>query len=121
VTELRLVAQQQGLRMPASIAPIQKHFPRWMIAGLLIPLPTVLGCLLFIYWAALSRVSPLLETLVLVLVAAGVLSCVMLPLAIGSIAKKQSELSVRNVAQIVPAVLVSLGFVWLIAVTFLSP
>ena len=63
-------------------------------------------------------VSPLLEALVLVMLALSTFSCVMLPLAISSIARKRSELSVRNVALIVPAALVSLAFIGFIAFVY---
>jgi len=62
--------------------PMQKHFPKWLVVGLLVPLPTVLGCVLFIRWAALPRVSPLLMALVFAMLALGVLSCVMLPFGV---------------------------------------
>jgi uncharacterized RDD family membrane protein YckC len=111
VTQLRSNAYQQRLRTSALVVPMQKHFPRWMIAGLLVPLPTVLCCVLFLYWAALPRASPLLKILVFAMFALCVLSCVVLPLAVSSIVRKRSELSLRNVAQIVPAALVLLAFI----------
>ena len=114
VTQLR-TAYQQRLHTSPLVVPMQKHFPKWLAAGLLVPLPTVLSCVLFIRWAALPRVSPLLKALVFAILALSVLSCVMLPLAVSSIARKRSELSVRNVAQMLPATLVSLTFIGFIA------
>jgi uncharacterized RDD family membrane protein YckC len=118
VTQLQLLAYQQQLFTSTSEVQIQKHFPKWMIAGLLVPLPTIVCCVLFLLWAALPRVSPLLEFLALVMFALGMVSCAMLPLAISSIARKRSELSVRNVAQIVPAAIVSLAFIGFVALAF---
>jgi len=118
VIQLQSIAYQQRLRTPTSVVQVQKHFPKWMTVGLLVPLPTILSCFLFLLWAALPRVSPLLEPLVLVMLALSTFSCVMLPLAISSIARKRSELSVRNVALIVPAALVSLAFIGFIAFVY---
>jgi uncharacterized RDD family membrane protein YckC len=117
VTHLR-AAYQERLHTSALVVPMQKHFPKWLVVGLLVPLPTVLGCVLFIRWAALPRVSPLLMALVFAMLALGVLSCVMLPLAVNRIVRKRSEISVRNVAQMLPAALVSLAFIGFIAFVY---
>jgi uncharacterized RDD family membrane protein YckC len=115
VTQFQLMAHQQPLR---SVVLMQKHFPKWMIAGLLVPLPTILCCVLFLLWAALPSASPLLEFLVFVMFAFSVLSCVMLPLAISGIAKKRAQLSVGNFVQIAAAGIVSLAFIGFIAFAY---
>jgi uncharacterized RDD family membrane protein YckC len=109
-SELRTAYQQQ-LHTSVLVVPTQKHFAKWLIAGLLIPLPTIVSCFWFIGWARLTSVSPLLEALVIAMFALGLLSCVMLSLAFNSIVTKRSELSVRNAVQMVPAVLASVAFI----------
>lgn len=64
VTELR-TAYEERVRTSSLVAPIQKHFPKWLITGLLFPLPTVLCCVLLMRWAGHPRISPLLKALVL--------------------------------------------------------
>jgi uncharacterized RDD family membrane protein YckC len=114
VTQLRS-AYQERLLSSALVVSSHKHFPKWLAAGLVIPLPIIFCCLLIIGWTALPSASALLRALVFAMLALSVLSCVMLPLAVNSIVKKRSELSVRTVAQMLPAAFVSLAFIGFIA------
>jgi uncharacterized RDD family membrane protein YckC len=111
-------AYRQQLLTASPVVLRQKHFPKWMIAGLLVPLPFVGFCILYLLWAKPQRVSPLIEMMILAMLALGVLSCVMVLIAISSIARKRSELSMRNVAQMLPAAVVSLAFIVLIMFAF---
>ncbi|MGO9935571.1 MAG: RDD family protein [Steroidobacteraceae bacterium] len=108
-------AYQERLRTTALVEPTHKHFPKWLVAGLVAPLPTILCCLMFIGFSALPATSIVLRTLVFAMLALSVLSCVMLPLAVNSIARKRSALSVRTVAQMLPAAIISLAFIGFIA------
>ncbi|HEY6621397.1 MAG TPA: hypothetical protein VIY68_17765, partial [Steroidobacteraceae bacterium] len=62
-----------------------------------------------------SPTSTLLRALIIAMLTLSVLSCVMLPLAINSIVRKKSALSVRTVAQMLPAAIISLAFIGFIA------
>jgi uncharacterized RDD family membrane protein YckC len=118
VTHMRAAAHVQELDSSASAVPMQQHFPKWLIAGLLVPLPSALICFFFLLWAALPRASPLLSALVLAMLALGLLACVMLPIAINKLVRKRAELSARNVAQVVPAALASLAFIGFVAYVY---
>ncbi len=111
-------AYQEGLLSSVLVVSTNKHFPKWLAAGLVAPLPIICCCFLFIGWAALPSGSALLRTLVFAMLALSVLSCAMLSWAVNRIVRKRSKLSVRTIAQMLPAVLVSLVFIGFIAFLF---
>jgi uncharacterized RDD family membrane protein YckC len=113
-TQLRS-AYEERLHTTSLVEPPHKRFPKWLVAGLVIPLPTIFCCFLFIGFAALSPTSTLLRALISAMLTLSVSSCVMLPLAVNSIVRKKSELSVRTVAQMLPAAIISLSFLGFIA------
>jgi uncharacterized RDD family membrane protein YckC len=118
VTELRS-DYVDGLRTSSHLVESShKHFPIWLLAGLVMPLPTIFVSMSFIGWAALPRTSPVLRPLAFAVLSLGVLSFVALPIAASRIVKKQTELSARTAAQMLPALLVSLAFIILIVFFF---
>jgi uncharacterized RDD family membrane protein YckC len=114
VAERRNTYLERLLTASPSLESGHEHFPSWLLAGLVMPLPTIIVSVLVLGWAALPRTSPVLRALVFATLSLGVLSLVALPIAAGRIAKKQTKLSPRTAAQMLPAFLVSLAFVILI-------
>lgn len=117
VAQLRRAYQERLLSSGLDVSP-HTHFPMWLAAGLVAPLPIIFCCILFIGWTKLPSVSTLLSTLVFAMLALSVLSCAMLSLAVNRIVRKRSNLSVRTIAQMSPAVVVSLAFISFVAFLF---
>ena len=112
------VAKQQAQRRGGNRRGIRGLLLRngvWHIDKVLFGKRTIFCCFLFIGFAALSPTSTLLRALIFAMLTLSVLSCVMLPLGVNSIVRKKSELSVRTVAQMLPAAIISLAFIGFIA------
>ena len=113
------IARRSVVTTPDSVAP-KSNFSGWLTGSLLLPLPTVICLTLYASLSGQSRNTTLLLGLGLGMLALGAIAFVATAIAITSIARSRALFSARNVAQIVPAALLSFGLIAMLTYTFVS-